>query len=737
MFASMRGIDLVRWFTPDDEDEAAMAKTSDDLLITKEVFTRKLEGLGLGLGAGQDKETQTEISNAISRGSIDTCCRKNNCDADSPHLSGAPRISIKTLLKVAKVDFNLEAKAAKVAPPPPPPPPSVPFPPRPAAAARRSGGAPSPPRQRRSPAAAAAAVSVPPVKPTKPLAIAQKPLWSPSNVHTSIKGGKKAFVEGNSPQKQDNDVDLQKEIEACIRGLVRQSDSYQKLKHGLDLDKRCETETETGNLEGNCAISANALKTTLQSLGLTLGPAGLTALMRTICSTSPSDSATPTHISPTVLRDYFLKLKLKKEIKWSEWMEKKTTTQQKEKQYQQGQFENALKGERFNLPEDLYNSMIRSFRIVDPTDMEKEVKALAEEWIKSTDGGRTARRKAIELATGQGALSKEDKEAISQRARQFAVQEHRKSLNEEESSNQKVSRELFREYVSLNKRNNFANTKPFSEWMKDRENKRARTRQMRAEWTNAKDDEARRIAKAGKKVATMADVSALVRKLTDAAVAESKDKGITQSHPTRQGLEIARKLREIERLAGEGKIVNKATFDKVMKDVMFSLMADKKTAAQAKKLAKSYVRLGADDDLELSVSMGQMEKEVNLDGVFKADDAESVAKYALQQKEKKRDECKQGYKDWLKKKRIAARKEKKAIKKAEKEKIAAKEVRQKQAETAYDDWKKLHSGKKYFSYKHKTELDLPKKRKARQKNDWLDLSLDNEEDTNDENAAKN
>ena len=127
-------------------------------------------------------------------------------------------------------------------------------------------------------------------------------------------------------------------------------------------------------------------------------------------------------------------------------------------------------------------------------------------------------------------------------------------------------------------------------------------------------------------------------------------------------------------MSGEGKVVNKATFDNVMKDVMFSLMADKKTAAQAKKLANSYISFG-ENGLDLSVSMGQMEKEVNNDGVFKADDSEVVAKYALKQREKKADDNVAEYKGWLRKKRVAARKVKKEEKKKVKEDTKKKEAR--------------------------------------------------------------
>ena len=170
-----RGIDLVRWFTPDDENDKKLALTKGDLLLTKEQFTKKLNGLGLGLGAGQDQDTQQEIANAISKGSIDTCCRKKNCDANSPHISGAARMSIKTLLEVAKVENSLTGNkvndivAAATA-----------SPQRTAMAARKDGENPvksSPPKARTP-----VVVDVPPIKPAPPIPFAQKPLWSPSAV---------------------------------------------------------------------------------------------------------------------------------------------------------------------------------------------------------------------------------------------------------------------------------------------------------------------------------------------------------------------------------------------------------------------------------------------------------------------------------------------------------------------------------------------------------------------------
>jgi len=190
LFAHERGIDVVKWFTPDDASEAVLAKTSSDLLLTKEQFSGKLTGLGLGLGAGQDEDTQTEIANGISKGSVDTCCRRKNCDADSPHLSGAARMSLKTLLDVSKVPHEL-GKVAKVT--------EGESPQRTAIAARKAASSGSgnptttttttttttPPRQPRPPPVH---VDVPPIKPAPPLPLAQKPLWSPSAVaHQKMK----------------------------------------------------------------------------------------------------------------------------------------------------------------------------------------------------------------------------------------------------------------------------------------------------------------------------------------------------------------------------------------------------------------------------------------------------------------------------------------------------------------------------------------------------------------------
>ena len=106
----------------------------------------------------------------------------------------------------------------------------------------------------------------------------------------------------------------------------------------------------------------------------------------------------------------------------------------------------------------------------------------------------------------------------------------------------------------------------------------------------------------------------------------------------------------------------------------------------------------------MSVSMGQMEKEVNSDGVWKADEGDKVADYATKQKEKKQAECKQDFKKWVRKKRIASKEAKKAAKKVEKEKVVKKELRQKASAEAYEKWMRLHNGKKYFSYKKKQEV---------------------------------
>ena len=106
----------MRWFTPDDEKEAPLAfctvRGKKDLLLTKDAFSAKLTGLGLGLGAGQDEETQDQIAAAISKGSVDTCSRKRNCDSGSSHpVTKADRISLRTIFEVSKVETSLTSTA--------------------------------------------------------------------------------------------------------------------------------------------------------------------------------------------------------------------------------------------------------------------------------------------------------------------------------------------------------------------------------------------------------------------------------------------------------------------------------------------------------------------------------------------------------------------------------------------------------------------------------------------------
>ena len=123
------------------------------------------------------------------------------------------------------------------------------------------------------------------------------------------------------------------------------------------------------------------------------------------------------------------------------------------------------------------------------------------EWTKGIDGSRMARRKALDLALGQGVMSAEEKQAIATRARTQVMQDYRRELNLKESKCQGISRALFREYVNGNMRDGFINTKNFVDWIVWREEKRNATKAKRKEWVEAKNLELRRKIKAGSKVA--------------------------------------------------------------------------------------------------------------------------------------------------------------------------------------------------------------------------------------------
>jgi hypothetical protein len=272
MFAQERGVDLVRWFTPDEASERKHAFMKEgDLMLTKGVFTTKITGLGLGLGADQDQDTQDEIAAAISKGSIDTLARPRNCQAESLHPeSQAKRISLRKVFDVSKVTTSLSVPIASPKTTEATPITTNDAPTTTAMAARR--GVTSPPR---APRPKPPPVNVPPIKPAAPLPLAQKPLWSPS-----APAHEKAFapvsVATNAPA-----IDLEREIEACLKTLARQSDMYHKLRARLNLDEKA----GVGGEAGGATISAREITKALADLGLKLGPAGIAVMLRAVSGT--------------------------------------------------------------------------------------------------------------------------------------------------------------------------------------------------------------------------------------------------------------------------------------------------------------------------------------------------------------------------------------------------------------------------------------------------------------------
>jgi len=150
----------------------------------------------------------------------------------------------------------------------------------------------------------------------------------------------------------------------------------------------------------------------------------------------------------------------------------------------------------------------------------------------------------------------------------------------------------------------------------------------------------------------------------------------------------------MQKASGDGKIVSKATFDKVMHDVIFSLMADKKTAKQAKALAKEY--LGAEGS--------------GSSGVFVEDESGKIAERALEIFSEKRSQAESTYKHWLKAKKSKEKKAKKEKRAQAKKKKAELVEKQKKAEDAYTNWLALNRSKKYYSFKRKEEVRLDKER---------------------------
>lgn len=146
--------------------------------------------------------------------------------------------------------------------------------------------------------------------------------------------------------------------------------------------------------------------------------------------------------------------------------------------------------------------MIDSFEIIGNEDVKREVSAAALEWLTSNEGVRVSRRKALaaEHSRGDTVVDEEDKESIMHQAKVEALEEKRKSLDEEENDTRTITKGLFRTYVVQNKRSNFQDTMSFEDWVTKREDNRRGVRKARKEWVESKDEERKRRDAAGSKV---------------------------------------------------------------------------------------------------------------------------------------------------------------------------------------------------------------------------------------------
>ena len=658
-----------------------------------------MNGLGLGLGAGQDASTQAEIAAAISKSSVDTLARKRNCDSRNNHpKTGAPRISLRSILEVSKVPNSLTSPVVDVA-----------------AASSGGGGAPDSATaiaaRRRAAASPAKSRPAPqPVSPAKikvpdPLPLKQKPLWSPS-APNHMKMTSEIEIPRDTPE-----IDLENEIETCLKALAKQADMYHKLRSKLNLDVRC-------GREESSTISVAEITKALGSLGLKLGQAGQVAMVRRICATPPSDSETPKAIDARKLRQYLLNLKLSKTIKREEWDAQKKKQDALEENLRHKEFIKALAGLYFQLPESQFDSMIERYEILKPKIasqvVKKEIHARAVEWLGESDGIRALRRKMqkIQLESNNDGGSEEEEKEVAKRVKLETIEEKKAELEDAEKEAQETSKMLFRIFVQNNKRRKFEDTLSFAKWCEERDSNRQKVKEARKKWVESKDEELSRRTAAGSKVAAVADVEDKIKDLVSLANEKiSLSGGGDRLKPSRQGLDLARKLREMQRLSGDGKIVSKATFDKVMHDVIFSLMADKKTAKQAKALAKEL--------------LGQQSSNSEFSGVFAEDDGGKIAERALELLSEKNREADKTYREWLKSKKRQAKKARKEKRAATKKEKAAVTEKKKKADDAYTTWLALHRSNKYYSSRKPEGVKMiPKVTKSKQTQDWQELSID-------------
>ena len=158
-------------------------------------------------------------------------------------------------------------------------------------------------------------------------------------------------------------------------------------------------------------------------------------------------------------------------------------------------------------------------------------------------------------------------------------------------------------------------------------------------------------------------------------------------------------------------MVSKSTFDEIMHNLIFSLLADKKTSKQARTLVTEFLNDGAKAGTS-----------------FFVEDDTKVADRVKSLDEQKRSEAQATYESWCKKKKALKKKEAKERKKALKKKKAEKKEKAKKSENAFTEWLALHQQKKYFSLKRKEEVPVPKRGKKNMAGGkpWIAVELDGE-----------
>ena len=671
LFAVERGIDLVKWFQPDEPSERTMAFVDGDLLISKKLFAMKVSGLGVGLGAGQDEDTQAEIAAAVSKGSIDTCARKRNCDAENPHpKTGELRVSMKRIFDVSKASNSLTtptplAPTVIVAAPALAPAASAASAAAPtsvvdnifvAPAKRLASATSSPPKVRVPPPV----VNVPAIKPAPPLPLAQKPMWSPSASNHS---------KATTPfevQIETKDEELERQIKDCLASVVKQADTYHKLRVRLDIGKQVTTPRE---------VSGRELATAMADVGLKLGPRGVAAIVRLV-GTSQSGG-----VDAEALRNYLLQLKLKKKMSLQEWALQKRGQEEKEQKRKEDEFQKAMHGKRFDLGEEDYDALIRGFELMDWPLVKTVVSSQALEWISSPEGKQITRKSFVET---EGA-STEEKEAALKAVKKAAMEEYMASLIASEKDEQMLSKTMFRKFVAENKSNQFdsMSAMKFEDWVKEGIKKRELVKETRKKWVAEKNKATRDLDRDGAQVATYKDVEEKIEELVAKATSLSTVGGATVLKPSREGLEVKKKLREMERRSGATKVVSKAMFRAVMHNVVFSLRAAKKCGEVANALQQVV----------------EEDKEAPAGGLFVDDKENVVGKKAMKGEKDKRKIARKSFRKWKKDKDKAAAAAILEMEEKDRKTAKEKEERTKLRAEAHANWMGHHQHGRYESIK--------------------------------------